>query len=78
MKFVGVDLHKKTISICVCDQARNILDRAKQALESGSATECTDALEKIAEMGRILSEVILYDPGSFSSAGKTEGETEEA
>jgi transposase len=27
MKFAGVDLHKKTISICVCDQARKIVDR---------------------------------------------------
>jgi len=29
-------------------------------------------------MGRILSEVILYDPGSFSSASKTEADSGEA
>jgi molecular chaperone DnaK len=55
-------------------QVRRILDAAKRALDSGSATECTEALEKIAEIGRILSEVILYDPGAFSSSGKTEVE----
>ena len=54
-------------------QVQKILEDARKALESGSATECTEALEKIAEMGRILSEVILYDPGQFSSA-ETEGD----
>ena len=48
-------------------EARRILENAKRALESGNPSECTEALEKIAEVGRILSEVILYDPGSFSS-----------
>ncbi|MDH3785862.1 MAG: molecular chaperone DnaK, partial [Acidobacteriota bacterium] len=52
---------------------RKILDDARAALESGSATDCTEALEKIATMGKILSEVILYDPGQFSSAGEGEG-----
>jgi hypothetical protein len=50
-------------------EVRRILEEAKRALESGSASECTEALEKIAEMGKILSEVILYDPGAFSSPG---------
>jgi molecular chaperone DnaK len=49
-------------------QARKILEAAKRALDSGSASECTEALEKIAEMGKILSEVILYDPGTFSTS----------
>ncbi len=53
---------------------RRILDEAHKALESGSAAECTAALERIAEVGSILSEVILYDPGSFSAKVK---ETEE-
>ena len=56
-------------------RAREILSAAKSALESGKASECTEALEKIAEMGRILSEVILYDPGSFSAQS---GETDSA
>ena len=43
------------------------LEAAKKALESGSASQCTEALEKIAVMGKILSEVILYDPGTFSA-----------
>ena len=47
-------------------EARRILDDARNALESGNVGECTEALEKIADMGRILSEVILYDPGSLS------------
>ena len=60
-------------------RVRGILADAKQALESGSASECTEALEKIAEMGKILSEVILYDPGSFSSGGSDGSEsTDEA
>ncbi len=46
---------------------RRILEEAHRALESGSAAECTAALERIAEVGSILSEVILYDPGSFST-----------
>ena len=48
----------------------------RAALESGNAGECTEALEKIADMGRILSEVILYDPGSLSP--ESEGESGEA
>ena len=56
-------------------RARQILAEAKKALDSGHADECTEALEKIAEMGRILSEVILYDPGSFGS--QDEGDSAE-
>ena len=55
-----------------------ILADAKHALESGSVSECTEALEKIAQMGKILSEVILYDPGAFSSSGTEVDSTEEA
>jgi hypothetical protein len=67
---------------------RKILEAARKALESGSAAECTAALERIAEVGRILSDVILYDPGAFSSneeeaagegaGGETAGTVEEA
>jgi len=46
---------------------RKILEAARKTLESGSVAECTQALERIAEVGRILSEVILYDPSAFSS-----------
>jgi molecular chaperone DnaK len=46
---------------------RKIIETARRALEGGSAAECTQALERIAEVGRILSEVILYDPSAFSS-----------
>ena len=54
---------------------RKILDNAKKALESGGAAECTQALEKLAEVGRILSEVILYDPGQFGgTASEASGE----
>jgi molecular chaperone DnaK len=59
-------------------RARQILVDAKTALESGSASECTEALEKIAEMGKILSEVILYDPGSFGSQADEMDSPEEA
>ncbi len=59
-------------------QVRGMLADAKQALESGSASECTEALEKIAQMGKILSEVILYDPGSFSPRGSEVDSAEEA
>jgi len=52
---------------------RKILDAARKALESSSAAECTGALERIAEVGRVLSDVILYDPGAFS-AGEDGGE----
>jgi len=55
-------------------EARRILTDAKNALESGNAGECTEALEKIADMGRILSEVILYDPGSLSPETGESGE----
>jgi molecular chaperone DnaK len=48
---------------------RKLLENARKALDSGSAAECTQALERIAEVGRILSDVILYDPGSLSGAG---------
>jgi molecular chaperone DnaK len=59
-------------------RAREILSDAKSALESGNASECTEALERIAEMGKILSEVILYDPGSFSSQADEVDSAEEA
>ncbi len=29
MNFVGIDLHKKTISLCVVDQERNVLNRKR-------------------------------------------------
>ena len=59
-------------------RARQILSDAKSALDSGNASECTEALERIAEMGKILSEVILYDPGSFGSQAEEVDSTEEA
>jgi molecular chaperone DnaK len=59
-------------------RARQILNEAKHALDSGNASECTEALEKIAEMGRILSEVILYDPGAFRTASEEMDSPEEA
>jgi molecular chaperone DnaK len=59
-------------------RARQILTDAKHALESGSASECTKALERIAEMGKILSEVILYDPGTFKGRSEEIDSTEEA
>jgi molecular chaperone DnaK len=55
--------------------ARKMLDNARKALDSGSASECTQALERIAEVGHILSEVILYDPGSLA-AGRHGGDEE--
>jgi molecular chaperone DnaK len=48
-------------------QVRRILEDARRALDSGNAQRCTEALEKTAEVGKILSEVILYDPGQFSA-----------
>jgi len=56
---------------------RKILEGAKAALDSGNAAECTEALEKIATVGAILSEVILYDPGSFKGDEKTETDSVE-
>src|SRR6185436_13909401 len=53
---------------------RKILDTARRALESGSAAECTATLERIGDVSRILSDVILYDPGAFSSGEGGEGE----
>jgi molecular chaperone DnaK len=80
-----LDSNQKTFSefgsmLSADDQARarQILTDAKAALESGKASECTEALERIAEMGRILSEVILYDPGSFSSQAEEVDSPEEA
>ena len=52
---------------------RRIVEGARKSLEGGSAAECTKALEKIAEVGRILSEVILYDPASRAFAKEPDG-----
>jgi molecular chaperone DnaK len=57
-------------------EARKILDEARRALDSGSASKCTAALERVAQMSKILSEVILYDPGTFSADGATEVDSE--
>jgi hypothetical protein len=54
-------------------RVKSILERAKKALEVGSLTEVLESLEGVAEAGKILSEVILYDPGSFS-VGKEDAE----
>jgi molecular chaperone DnaK len=60
------------------DSVRKILDNARKALESGSASECTQALERLAEVGQVLSEVILYDPTAFGSgSGATAEDTVE-
>ena len=48
-------------------RARGILDNARKVLETGGLADCTEALEKLAEVGTILSEVILYDPTKFSA-----------
>jgi len=58
-------------------RVRHIISDAKEALDKGTASECTEALEKISEMGRILSEVILYDPGSFGAGSKESEPVEE-
>ena len=56
-------------------EVRRILDNARKALDAGSMAECTEALEKIAEVGQILSDVILYDPSTIS-AGVEETEAD--
>ncbi len=33
MQFVGIDLHKKTISLCVVGQDRQVLERVRQRKE---------------------------------------------
>ena len=48
-------------------RVKSILDRAKKALDSGNLPECTEALERIAEAGALLSDVILYDPSTLSA-----------
>jgi hypothetical protein len=48
-------------------RVKKILDAAKKALESGNLSECTEALERIAEAGALLSDVILYDPSTLSA-----------
>jgi molecular chaperone DnaK len=53
---------------------RRILDGARKALQGGSAAECTQSLERIAEVGRILSEVILYDPGALEAKKESAGD----
>ena len=62
---------------------RTILENSKKAVESGSNDRCYEALEKLAEVGVILSEVILYDPGAISAdpdepASDEAGSAEEA
>jgi molecular chaperone DnaK len=44
---------------------RKILDNARRALDTGNAPDISQSLERIAEVGQILSAVILYDPGSL-------------
>ncbi len=61
---------------------RKILENSQKAVESGSNERCYEALEKLAEVGIILSEVILYDPGAISTdpekpAGDDAGSPEE-
>jgi molecular chaperone DnaK len=46
---------------------RRILEGARKALQGANAADCFQSLEKIAEAGHILSEVILYDPGGIDS-----------
>lgn len=39
MNFVGIDLHKKSITVCVVDQARNIVDRKRLLCSDPSRIE---------------------------------------
>ena len=32
MNFIGVDLHKKSITVCVMDEKRKVLSRSKKVL----------------------------------------------
>jgi len=62
-------------------RVKQILEDARRALEGGNLSECMQALERIAEAGALLSDVILYDPSAFRSgsgggeeaAGEEEG-----
>jgi molecular chaperone DnaK len=58
--------------------ARKILDNARKALESGNAADITQALERIAEVGQILSAVILYDPGSMQPSAAADEAAKDA
>ena len=39
MNFVGIDLHKKTISVCVVDQNREVLDRERFSCSAGKGIQ---------------------------------------
>jgi len=61
------------------------LTKAKQALHSNSMGEINDCLTELQNVGRLLTEVMLFDPSSFrtgsgsggggESSGKPEVET---
>ncbi len=39
MKFVGVDLHKRTLSVCVLDAGRNVLDSVRISGAAGDEVQ---------------------------------------
>jgi molecular chaperone DnaK len=45
------------------------LAEARRALSGNSLTECTACLEKLQEASKILTDVILYNPTSFTKVG---------
>ena len=46
------------------DQVRSILAETRQSLQDASVQSATEALERLGEASRILSEVILFRPGA--------------
>ncbi len=59
MNFVGIDLHKKTISVCVVNQERKVLKRA--------TLYCAEA-QRIADFFRGLGEFTAVVEAQFSTA----------
>lgn len=59
MKFVGIDLHKETISLCVMDQNRKILDRAR--FRCSDETVIQDYFEQLGEFEAVVEATASYE-----------------
>ena len=55
---------------------REVLENARRALSGASVNDASAALEKLGEVSQILTDVMLYDPTTFSSGTDQTGSEE--
>lgn len=59
MKFIGIDLHKQTITLCVVDQSRTVLERKRLACANESSI--VEFFENLGEFRAVVEATASYE-----------------